>query len=415
MRGQDLTAWFPGPKIPTMFSLSRPHVPQILLGLFLSAGIVGCTSTQAPPPSVHVDDSRSEDAETEFRKRLNSKPNDSEAHHRLGQILATQGNAIEADLHFTKAVQIDASRRSRVNLDRERYASQFQSKAVEFAGEGSYESAGRALNQADTMLRGLPRTLYLRGRLAQSQGDPLGAREYYEQALEKLPDNAEYTEAYVEVLLELGRERNQEQDFEGARRLLEDAAELSSSPDVDYLLGTVLYSMAQASSGEEQQAYLVEAAESFRAVLDKAPKDEDARYNLGAVLLSSGQFEEAVGIYESLILDNPRDGDLFLALSLAHGRTGQSEMAMAEDAIGRALRENRPVDAPATWARRATTRFENSDLASTYRRLGSPEAIYTYSRLGGDLVEVWFYWDQRKVIAFQDGGRYGVPVDLPRD
>jgi tetratricopeptide (TPR) repeat protein len=155
------------------------------------------------------------------------------------------------------------------------------------------------------------------------------------------------------------------------------------------------------------------ARESFERVLERKPDDEDALFNLGAVLLSMERYPEATRVYRELISRHPRDGGLYLALARAHSLGGESEAAAAEDAIGRALRTGDPVGDPATWAVRAAERYPGTDLDTVYVDLGSPEDIYTYNVPGGSLVEVWFYWNAGSVHAFREGGRIGLPMFLP--
>ena len=42
------------------------------------------------------------------------------------------------------------------------------------------------------------------------------------------------------------------------------------------------------------------------------------------------------------------------------------------------------------------------------------DAVQTYQRQEGGLVEVWFYWDRGTALAFRDGGRVGAEFRMPR-
>jgi len=362
---------------------------------------------------IHLEAGREAEAEAQFREALNRNPNNPEAHFYLGKILAGRGAAREAVAHFERTVALDPSRRAAVRAARESFAARYQEAAEGLVVEERYGEASAALDRAEVMVVGRPRTVFLRGRILAARGDVEGALASYRRALTMNPDDREIRRALIRTLAEDGRRLNEARDYPAAWDRLHEAAELDGGPDLRYLLGTVAYSWAQEAEEGKREELLGRAAKAFQKVLDLAPDDQDASYNLGAVLLAARRFDEAVGLYRRLIAVNPRDGELYLALSLAHSHLGQSDLALAEEAVGRALRANQPVDNPARWAARASKRFPQSDLAEAYRDSLAPDAVYTYQKLGGGLVEVWFYRSRGLALAFRDGGRFGAPVELP--
>jgi len=257
-------------------------------------------------------------------------------------------------------------------------------------------------------------TLYLRGRLAEAQDRPADALVRYREAHRLDKGDRLRSEALVTLLVADARRHTQRGRFAQARDALREAREVADSPELRYLEGSVFYAWAEHVTGEERRQYLNQAAVAFQDVLRRQPDDQDAAYNLGAVLLAAERYGEAVVLYQNLVARNPRDGEPYQALSLAHGHLGQSLLSQAEEAVGRALRADEPVDRPGTWAERSARRFPGSDLAKEFRQGASPEDVYTYERLGGGLVEVWFYWNRGRVVAFREGGRIGIPVELDR-
>ena len=205
------------------------------------------------------------------------------------------------------------------------------------------------------------------------------------------------------------------EDYLAAWDRLEEARQVDAdAPDIPYLRGMVAYARAQVLEEEAAQVYLEEAALSFQKVLEMDPDDDDARFNLAAVYMGLGRWGEAGEIYEELLLRNPTDGRLYQALARAHSLAGDNERALAEEAVGRALRADNPVEDAGIWARRAAERYPESEMAEEYQNHGAPESIYTYTIPGGDLVEVWFYWDDAVVEVFREGGRLGPAFHLPR-
>ena len=258
---------------------------------------------------------------------------------------------------------------------------------------------------------------YVQGRFHLAEGDAETALPFLRAAWEADSGKKDYKESFRQALLAVGQELYQEQQYDRAWETLSEADGVESTSDLDYLRGLVAYSWAESEESQDNDARwerLAWAEDAFRSVLERDSKDADAAFNLGAVLMASEQFEEAAEIYGQLLADRPTDGGLYLALSRVHSMSGETEMALTEEAVGKALRAGDPVDNPGIWARRAAERFVGSDLALVYEELGSPEALYTYTVPGGVLVEVWFYRGLGRVEAFREGGRVGPSVYLEK-
>jgi len=269
-----------------------------------------------------------------------------------------------------------------------------------------------ALDRVDRMVPEAPPASFLRGEVLTATGDSTGAVTAYRIAWRGDPDRGVYREAFLRSLLALGKRLYEEEAYAEAWDLVAEASSLETSSDLAYLTGLVAYARARSVLPEAQEEYLLRAEEAFRRVLAADPGDEDAEFNLGAVVLAQDRFEEAAGIYRNLLRRNPKSGALFLALSHVHGLSGDNEAALAEEALGKALRSGEPVANPGAWAARAADRFPESDLATAYTAWAGPEEVYTYTIPGGGLVEAWFYWTRGWAAAFREGGRIGSVVPL---
>jgi len=352
-------------------------------------------------------------AEKLYRQALAADPADAEAHLGLAGVLAAAGDASGADQHFTRAQQLHPAWAERIAEERRDLGTRYAMEALDLAGQDRAAEAIPKLAGAETLSRGLGATAYVRGRLAEAEGDSTAAAGHYREAHRIDPEDPRYRQALLGLLVASGRSAKEAGRLQDAHRDLEEAAALNPGPEVRYLLGSVAFDLARQSSGEEQTRRLDEAAAAFREVIRVRPGDRDASYNLGAVLLTARRFDEAVAWYRELISRDPRDPDLYLALSLAHSQLDRPQDARIEEAVGRALRAHQPVDDPAGWSRRSAARFPESDLSRKFERDGPPQEVETYQRQEGGLVEVWFYWDKGTVVAFRDGGRVGADLVLP--
>jgi len=276
--------------------------------------------------------------------------------------------------------------------------------------EGRAEEARESLALADSLAPGDEETIALRARVEADTGNLEEGISILERARPLHPDSEEIQLALHDLLVEGARTDLEEENYTRAWARLQEAGMLGpDTPEISYLRGTVAYAVAHSGPPEDAPPYLEESIRAFDSVLESDPDDDDARFNLGAALLAAGRAAEAADTYGQLIDRHPDDGRLYLALSRAHSMEGNMEAAVVDEAIGRALRTDRPVEDPALWVSRAVERFPDSDLSRTYLEHGVPRAIYTYTLPGGGLVEVWFYGKGALVVPFQDGAYLGEP------
>lgn len=379
----------------------------------LALAVAGCANPSVRVGDVHPREGRRDEAEATYRQAIARNPDDAEAHFDLAEFLAEDARAPEAIEHYEKAQALDARFKPKVAEQRRRYLKVYNEDAERMIAKKLFSEADRVLGAAQAMVPGDGTTLFLRGRSREAQNDPTGAVEAYRLAAVKEPGNRERKLALAGALTVLGEARFDAGEFSEAWDLLQEARRADPSTDLSYVEGTVAYALAKTAPEGERERYLDAAVEAFTSYRRRHPDDADAQFNLGAVLLAADRYQEAIGVYLSLLADNPKDGDLYMVLSRAHGFAGESRLAAVEEAVGRALRGGDPVLDPADWAARAAARFPGSDIASAYARLAAPEAIYTYSPPGGALVEVWFYWNRGLLYAFRDGGEVGTPLTLP--
>ncbi len=405
----------PVPRRPVRGSLlARMAVTALLATATTIVLLAGCANPSVQGGNVHSDEGRPAEAEAQFREALARHPDDADAHLGLARVLVEQGRTAEAVTHYERAADLDPDLAARAADDRRRYQGRFVADAKDLLDEGRPAEARASLAAAADLLPLDAEGLVLEGRLEEQRGDLSDAEASYRKALQVEPGDREAREALAGVLGDIGRVHYEAGRYGDAERAVNEALELDPKPDLHYLLGTIAYARAQESTDEERILQLDRAAAEFREVLRKDHEDDDARFNLGAVLLASEQFEEAADVYLELIARHPEQGDLYMALARAHSLVGELALTATEEAIGRALRVGEPVEDPSRWARRSAERFPHTELATTYLDRMVPDEIRTYTIPGGGLVEVWFYWRESVVEAFREGGRLGPAFHLPK-
>ena len=386
------------------------RTPVMRILCLLTVALVGACASPKPGLPDPADTVRSEQS---YRAEVAENPNNADAHLKLAEVLAHSGGFDEAMAHFTTAESLGQTRKS-LEL-RQELAREYGSRAETVFDSGDAEGARRLMNQSMILDPQVERSDYLLGRLAEVEGNHAQALQHFRNAYGKSPGNKAYSGAYADALVIQARDAVRGGDHAMAVEYLNQARPLLDDAEVSYLMGSVTYAWAErAADPAKKRELLYQAVESFRRVLRSNPNDQDARYNLAAVLIELEDYEGAASIYSDLAAQNPRDGELYQALSMVHSRLGMSALALAENAVGRALRADEPVQDVSAWARRSAGRFSGSDLSATYNRYSAPEEILTYTSTGGKLDEVWFYWVDGLIFAFREGGTIGAPVVIRR-
>ncbi|HTQ39598.1 MAG TPA: tetratricopeptide repeat protein [Pirellulales bacterium] len=129
-------------------------------------------------------------------------------------------------------------------------------------------------------------------------GEPVRAREQFEQAVKLFP-------SYVDAIYGLGILCAENADFQGAINYYKRALELdSNNAEVHNNLGFALNQL-----GNPQEAF-----EHFKKAVELKPDLAKARNNLGIVLAQKGQIQEAITEFESAIRVDPNLAEAYASL-----------------------------------------------------------------------------------------------------
>jgi Flp pilus assembly protein TadD len=289
------------------------------------------------------------EAERAWREILSRKPEDPDALHMLGYILATTGRGDEGialiDRAIAKAPRVAGFRSNR---------------AVALHGLGRDAEAERDLRRALDLEPRLPAALHLLGNIHLKQGRATEAATAYRRALAVAP-------RMVAAHVGLGGALMRRGDREGARKSLEAALRLDpNDADVHYNLGTLLDAQADGR-----------AEEAYRQTLKLRPDHVAAHNELGVWLRRAGREDEARPLFERAAGIAPTNASVLSNLGIS--RIAEQRFEDAIDLFRRAL-EARPgfAEALVNWGNALQELDRLDEAAQRYH-----EALQAVPGLGG--------------------------------
>lgn len=206
------------------------------------------------------------EAEADYRAILEIEPNNSDANHLLGVVLAQQGRGAEAEGLLRKAIAIRKAPHYCFDL------------GLTLRALGRLEEAVIAYGEALAIKPHYAEAHYSLGNALKALGRLEAAAAAYRDALAQRPAYAEALFNLGNTLHDLGRPAKAITAYRGAAAMKPQYAE------AHYNLGCAL----------EVQGQLEEAGAAFRRAVDARPHFPEAWCNLGGTLQQLGRIDEAV-------------------------------------------------------------------------------------------------------------------------
>jgi tetratricopeptide (TPR) repeat protein len=269
-----------------------------------------------------------------YRRVLESKPRYLDTHTRIGRICYALGRnpeareALEAELaaapdaflpHFCLGdIGVREGRWSEALAHYERALAvqpQYESLHVKIAAcafrLGDLDLAQEHLRQADPSVLVEPTALRLAADVALARGELEAARNWYEQLLEREPDDAA-------AWSDLGNVHYRSSEWLKALACYDRA--LAESPEL--WVARRNRALALLKHGERTQA-----REELAEYIHHSGGDADSICLLADLLAHDGNWQEALGYYEKYLAERPADRDVLFRLSQSYHAMGQEDAA----------------------------------------------------------------------------------------
>ncbi|HHJ20945.1 MAG TPA: tetratricopeptide repeat protein [Gammaproteobacteria bacterium] len=245
-------------------------------------------------------------AEREFQRILDRSPNNASALAGLGTIEMRKENFHGALRLFRQAIQ--SSPRRRNELQDQINESEFWAAFLDAKWarkHGKLEEARRFIEQAEALKPDHFDTWLLHAQIEDQLGDKNLARQYYRKVLDVDPGNTAARDGVIAMLIGMDNH--------------EEAEELITKfglPDTEYRR---IYNQSEADRLHAEGRRNPDPKQATR-LLSKAmnlqPDDAWVRLDLARLYRAQGLKEEAVGLFDELIGDNPGNTDAYHAKAL---------------------------------------------------------------------------------------------------
>lgn len=342
--------------------------------------LAACDHGVGEPPTVPLDSADTELVEliTDLHQTIESLPESAEMRGRLGM-------AYEVNDFYTEAMQTYAQAEA---LDPGDFRWPYF-RAVLVAESGDFDSAVPIIDHALTLDPDyVPAWLY-KGTWLNALGRYADARAALERAKE--------LGATENAAGGIARALVGEQRFEEAVAVLEPLVEATRHPQAYRLLGRAYQALGRTDDAKIATARAKDAKPmTWRDPLQHQKWQYEASLGRRLIhaeqLLQAERYDEAVDVLEPLRMRGVGEEALYVNLSLAYGRSGQTEKALAVVEEGMAA-------SPDNY------RFQNV-LAGIYQNIEQPERAMTHLRRSIELhpVQVWPY--ERLAGLLMEQGRY---------
>ena len=346
--------------------------------------MAACDRALDPPPSVPLDSANEGLIELieELRESVRTLPDSAEMRGRLGM-------AYEVNDFYTEAAQTYAQTQQ---LDPTDFRWPYF-RAVLVAESGDYEGALAVLDEALALDADYPPAWLYRGAWLNSLGRYAEARMAYARVREiGAADLAEFVEhADLGVARALVGERR----YQDALEVVEPLAAKVREPQVYRTLGRVYQALGQADDARIATARGKDAKPmTWSDPLQRQKWQYEASFGRklmhGERLLQAGRFEEAVKVLEPIRASDLAEDAVFINLSLAYGRSGETEKALAVAREGFAA-------SPDNY------RFHNV-FAGIYQHIGDDEQALDHLRQSIDKhpAQVWPHERLARILMQQE-------------
>jgi tetratricopeptide (TPR) repeat protein len=273
----------------------------------------------------------------------------------------------QSAIEFRKAIAILPSK-----------AEAYNNMAVVLALQGRFDDAAAVVDQ---------------GLKVDPENENLKARKdsMYNNVVVKLLEEGKYDEAVAQ--LEKSLERNPT-----------DYGLLGRIAQTSYEHGQKLDEKKDATGAKT--AY-DKAVVYFGRAAEQAPADSlkrDMRYNQAVAAQAGGDVQTAAKVLFDLVQEHPKDATLHKMLRGSYEKLGQKKKADEQIWVVLGMADNSsPVADVAAYT---STVGKASDAGKTLAAQGAPEEVRQFAS-GETKVDVWYYWQKKRVYAFSGGRQVG--------
>lgn len=337
-----------------------------VLGLVVLSG--GCKSKETTSAILHNDAGRYDLAIENARKALEKDPNDAEAYFQLGVAYSKLDSVGQAYQEFTTATDLDPKREQMANDNIQHNFAKHYNLGLNLDKEGEIKPAADEFELATAADPRQSRGYYMLGREYAILGDT--DTTYYALAIESFdrvlelssPADKQYIDALksagqvlahmgqpeeavsrfgrlieedptnYRVIEQIGYDRLDQKDWDGAAIFLELAAQARSKIGAEdfnlyYNIGVAYYQTARQPGNPDPGAEIAKSVEYYQEALQLTPDEPTTVFNIMVAYSAASDWQQVITWGEKYVGINPKNPDAWRLLSRSYNEVGNEAKA----------------------------------------------------------------------------------------
>jgi tetratricopeptide (TPR) repeat protein len=244
-----------------------------------------------------------------FEKAIEKKPENAEAHYRLGNLYGMKGRIADMVREFDASLSHSNKYEKDIRISRNKYFSESFKVGVDAANAEDYAKALEAFNNARVIepnqLDTYKNLVYVYSRL-----DSLpGMMQVYEEMLAVDPND-------YETYLSLAAIHNRRQEYEKAIARLHKAAEVAPDSAKPRIIAEIGITYDLMGKGDE-------ALKTYEEALKMSPGNKDLLFNMGRLYLMRDDFPNAIKQFTEVWKSNPDDFEVNYNVGISYLKIGE--------------------------------------------------------------------------------------------
>ncbi len=280
-----------------------------LVAMLVLVGGVSAQSVEMNSAKLYEKQGEFDKAIEWFEKAIEKKPENPEAHYRLGNLYGMKGRIADMVREFDASLSYSKKYEKEIKISRDKYFRESFKTGVDAANAGDFPKALQAFNAARTIepkqVDTYKNLVYVYSRLDSIPG----MMQVYEELLTIDPND-------YETYLALASIHNRNQEYEQSIARLRKAVEVAPDSAKPRIIGEIGITYDLMGKGDE-------AMKTYEEALQMRPGNKDLMFNMGRLYFMRDDYANAVKLFTEVWKSNPEDFEVNYQVGASYLKIGE--------------------------------------------------------------------------------------------